>query len=115
MIDELQATMAVIEGYAEHVMDAAAQDDPGLAGMRARMDERRARRGGLADVIARALGMGMKLRQYELGKSWSDAVAADAGVEGLNRVWADPAALPSPAELEAPREWLERVVAAPVA
>ncbi len=90
VIDELQATMAVIEGYAEHVMDAAAQDDPGLAGMRARMDERRARRGGLADVIARALGMGMKLRQYELGKSWSDAVAADAGVEGLNRVWAEP-------------------------
>jgi coenzyme F420 biosynthesis associated uncharacterized protein len=115
VIDELQATMAVIEGYAEHVMDAAAQDDPGLARMRARMDERRARRGGLADVIATALGMGMKLRQYELGKSWSDAVAAEAGVEGLNRVWADRAALPSPAELEAPREWLERVVAAPVA
>ena len=23
--------MAVIEGYAEHVMDAAARDDPGLA------------------------------------------------------------------------------------
>ena len=79
------------------------------------MDERRARRGGLANIIARALGMGMKLRQYELGKSWSDAVATEAGVEGLNRVWAEPAALPSPAELEAPREWLQRVVTAPVA
>jgi coenzyme F420 biosynthesis associated uncharacterized protein len=114
VIEELQAAMAVIEGYAEHVMDAAAQDDPGLAGMRARMDERRSRGRGLADIIARALGMGMKLRQYELGKAWSDAVAADSGIEGLNRVWAEPAALPSPAELEAPREWLARV-AAPVA
>lgn len=108
-IEELQATMAVIEGYAEHVMDAAARDDPGLAEMRARMDERRARRGGLGDMIARALGIGMKLRQYELGKAWCDEVASATGIEGLNRVWAEPAALPSPAELAAPSDWLARV------
>jgi coenzyme F420 biosynthesis associated uncharacterized protein len=100
VLDELQATMAVIEGYAEHVMDAASADDPGLASMRARMDERRERRGGLGDVVARALGLGMKLRQYELGKAWCDAVAADAGIEGLNRVWESPEALPTLAELE---------------
>ena len=113
LLDELQATMAVIEGYAEHVMDAAASDD-GLAAMRDRMDERRARRTGLADMIARALGLGMKLRQYELGKAWSDAVAAEAGIAGLNRVWAEPRALPSLAELEAPDEWLARVAPTPV-
>ena len=109
IVEELQATMAVVEGYAEHVMDAAAADDDGLAGMRARMDDRRARGNGLADVIARALGMGMKLRQYELGKAWSDAVVAESGIAGLNRVWSKPAALPSEAELEAPGEWLERM------
>jgi coenzyme F420 biosynthesis associated uncharacterized protein len=100
VLDDLQATMAVIEGYAEHVMDAASADDEDLARMRARMDERRARRSGLGDMIARALGMGMKLRQYELGKAWCDAVAADSGIEGLNRIWASPDALPSLAELE---------------
>jgi coenzyme F420 biosynthesis associated uncharacterized protein len=112
-IEELQAAMAVIEGYAEHVMDAAARDDPGLAEMRARMDERRARRGGLGDMIARALGMGMKLRQYELGKAWCDEVASATGIEGLNRVWGEPAALPSPAELEAPDDWLARITPVP--
>jgi coenzyme F420 biosynthesis associated uncharacterized protein len=115
VIAELQTAMAVVEGYAEHVMDAAASDDPGLASMRGRMDERRARGRGLGDTIARALGMGMKLRQYELGKAWSDAVAASVGVEGLNRVWSEPAALPSPAELEAPGDWLGRLSAVPVA
>jgi coenzyme F420 biosynthesis associated uncharacterized protein len=110
IVDRLQATMAVVEGHAEHVMDAAAADDDDLAGMRARLDARRARRGGLADMIARALGMGMKLRQYELGKAWSDAVVADAGVEGLNRVWSEPTALPTTAELERPADWLARVV-----
>ena len=114
VIDEVQATMAVIEGYAEHVMDAAAADDPELAGMRSRMDARRARRGGLGEMIARVLGMGMKLRQYELGKAWCDAVVAEAGIEGLDRVWAEPAALPSTAELERPQDWIARVHAAPV-
>jgi coenzyme F420 biosynthesis associated uncharacterized protein len=114
ILDELQATMAVIEGYAEHVMDAAASVDDGLEELRDRMDERRARRSGLGDVIARALGLGMKLRQYELGKAWSDTVAADAGIEGLNRVWEEPAALPSLAELERPADWLARVAPAPV-
>lgn len=109
ILDGVQATMAVIEGYAEHVMDAAAADDDGLAEMRARMDERRAQRTGLADAIARALGMGMKLRQYELGKAWSDAVVAEGGIEALDRVWEEPAALPSLAELEAPGDWLRRV------
>ena len=115
VVDRLQATMAVIEGHAEHVMDAAAADDPGLAGMRSRLDARRARRGGLGEMIARALGMGMKLRQYELGKAWSDEVVAAAGIDGLNRVWSEPATLPSTDELERPREWIARVVETPVA
>ena len=38
----------------------------------------------------------MKLRQYEQGKRFCDAVAAEAGIEGLNRVWESPEALPSP-------------------
>jgi coenzyme F420 biosynthesis associated uncharacterized protein len=109
ILDELQATMAVIEGYAEHVMDAAAAADDGLQGLRARLEERRARRNGLGDLIARALGLGMKLRQYELGKAWSDAVAGEAGVTGLNRVWEEPERLPSLAELERPADWLARV------
>jgi uncharacterized protein (DUF2342 family) len=50
----------------------------------------------------------VKLRQYELGKGFSDAVVANAGIEGLNRVWADPAALPTLDELEHPDGWLER-------
>jgi coenzyme F420 biosynthesis associated uncharacterized protein len=100
ILDELQATMAVIEGYAEHVMDAAAAADDGLAAMRERMDARRARRAGLADTIARALGLEMKLRQYELGKAWADSVVAKDGIEALNRVWESPDSLPSLAELE---------------
>ena len=108
-LDALQATMAVIEGHAEHVMDAAAdQLDPGYARLRIGLEARRANRGGLADVIARLLGMELKLRQYKLGKAFCDTVVREAGVEGLNGVWRSPEALPTTAELERPLDWLRR-------
>jgi coenzyme F420 biosynthesis associated uncharacterized protein len=109
VLDRLQAAMSVIEGHAEHVMDAAAASEPGYGRLRERLDARRARRGGLGEVISRLLGMELKLRQYKLGKAFCDAVAADAGIEGLNAVWADADALPSNEELERPQLWLERV------
>ncbi len=102
--------MSVIEGHAEHVMDAAAgRVDPGYARLRERLEARRASRGGLGDVILRILGLELKLRQYTLGKAFCDTVVADAGIEGLNQVWRAPEALPAPAELEQPQRWLRRV------
>ena len=69
LLDELQAAMSVVEGYAEHVMDAAIEGEPEMADLRRRLQARRDQRGGLADAIARVLGLGMKMRQYELGKA----------------------------------------------
>jgi uncharacterized protein (DUF2342 family) len=59
-------------------------------------------------MIERLLGFDVKLRQYEQGKRWADEVAAAAGIEGLNRVWSSPEALPSADELRHPKQWLER-------
>jgi uncharacterized protein (DUF2342 family) len=50
----------------------------------------------------------VKLRQYEQGKRWADAVAASGGIEALNRVWSAPEALPSADELQHPGQWLKR-------
>jgi coenzyme F420 biosynthesis associated uncharacterized protein len=108
-LDRLQATMSVIEGHAEHVMDAAGQRDPGYARLRGRLEARRASRGGLGEVILRMLGLELKLRQYRLGKAFCDTVVGEAGIEGLNWVWRAPEALPTLAELEQPRGWLGRV------
>ncbi len=110
VMDRMAAVMAVIEGYAEHVMDAASADEPELATMRERMNARRARRTGVADLLARVLGMGAKLRQYELGKRWCDAVVSEAGIEGLDQVWASPGALPTLGELDNANAWIERVL-----
>jgi len=110
-IRRLQAAMTVIEGYSEHVMDAiGAEMDPGYARLRAAAEAQRERRGALDAIVATLLGLGMKLRQYELGKRFADAVVDRAGIEGLNAVWRSPAELPTQEEIERPEQWLARVV-----
>ncbi len=108
-LDRLQATMSVIEGHAEHVMDAAAVElGDDLAELRNRLDRRRARSGGLSALLGRLLGLEAKLRQYEVGKAFCDEVTRSGGTEALVALWESPARLPTLAELEQPRLWLER-------
>jgi coenzyme F420 biosynthesis associated uncharacterized protein len=109
LMDEIQAAMSVIEGYSEHVMDAlAAELIPGHEQLREAMTRRRRSRSAPQRIIERLLGFDVKLRQYEQGKQFADAVAAEAGMEGLNRVWSSPRALPSVRELQHPGMWLDR-------
>jgi coenzyme F420 biosynthesis associated uncharacterized protein len=108
-LERMQATMAVLEGHAEHVMDAVgAPLLPSLPKLRAALEERRRSQSAPARLLARLLGLEMKLRQYEQGKRFCDAVVREAGVPALNRVWSGPELLPSNAELDAPHRWLER-------
>lgn len=116
LMTRIQAAMAVVEGYSEHVMDVIARDTiPDHEKLRAAMDARRRSRSAPQRIVERLLGFDIKLRQYELGKRFCDAVVAAAGIEGLNRVWESPAALPTPEELDAPEAWLERIGPAPAA
>ncbi len=110
LMSRLQSTMAVIEGYSEHVMDAVA---PRLVseheGLREAMERRRGTRSAPERVLSRLLGLDMKMRQYEQGGRFCDAVVAEHGIEGLNRVWESPAALPNLTELKRPETWSARV------
>ncbi|MDX6642324.1 MAG: hypothetical protein QOD76_286 [Solirubrobacteraceae bacterium] len=109
LLDQVQAVMAVIEGYAEHVMDAVGADLlPSLPRLRSALEHRRASRSRSARLLARIFGLDLKLRQYETGKRFCDAVAEEGGVDALNRVWRAPEALPSLRELEDPSAWVRR-------
>jgi coenzyme F420 biosynthesis associated uncharacterized protein len=108
-LDAMQAFMAVLEGYAEHVMDVVgAEILPDLPRLRGAMDRRRRDRTGLLRIFEKLIGMDLKLRQYEQGKQFCDAVAARGGIVALNRVWQAPAQMPTLAELGDPDAWLAR-------
>lgn len=109
-LDRIQALMSLVEGHAEHVMDAvgvALVDD--LAALRGAMDERRATRTTMVQAfLGRILGLEAKLRQYGDGKAFCDAVVAQAGPTALRRAFDGPDAAPTVAELGDPAAWLAR-------
>ena len=116
IMERIQSAMAVVEGYSEHVMDAVGADVlPKYAGLREAMEARRRSRSAPERVLLRLLGLDQKLKQYELGKRFCDTVAAEGGIETLNKVWNAPTALPTAFELEAPKGWIGRLEADPVA
>ncbi len=112
-LDRVQAVMAVIEGHAEHVMDAVAPDLlPSLPKLREALDRRRKSQSGLSRLVARLLGLDLKLRQYEQGKIFCDAVVRERGAAALHHVFSSPEALPSLAEIKDPQAWLARTMPA---
>ena len=112
LLDRIQASMAMVEGHAEHLMDALAPDlVPEHAGLREAMTRRRANRSAPERILMRLLGMDLKMRQYELGRDFCTAVAAEGGIDLVNRAWADAESLPTLAELEHPPAWIARMSA----
>jgi uncharacterized protein (DUF2342 family) len=72
------------------------------------MQRRRRSRSAPERLLQKLLGMDMKMRQYEEGKAFCDAVVADRDIATLNRVWQGPEALPTTAELRNHAAWLAR-------
>ncbi len=112
-LDRVQAVMAVIEGHAEHVMDAVAPDLlPSLPRLRAALDRRRRSQSGLSRLLGRLLGLELKLRQYEQGKYFCDAIVRERGSGALHHVFSAPEVLPTLDELRDPHMWLARAMPA---
>jgi coenzyme F420 biosynthesis associated uncharacterized protein len=110
LMGTIQASMAVVEGYSEHVMDAlGSRLLSSWDGLRGAMERRRRSRSAPERLIERLLGLNLKLRQYELGRAFCNAIAEHGGMEALGAVWGSPEALPTMVELEHPQRWLQRV------
>ena len=110
ILDSVQAAMSVIEGYSELVMDALGEQVlPHYEGLRVAMERRRSNRSAPERVLQRLLGLEMKMRQYQQGRSFCDAVHDAGGMELLNKVWEAPEALPTIEEIESPDHWIARI------
>jgi coenzyme F420 biosynthesis associated uncharacterized protein len=109
LLERVQATMALVEGHAEWTMDAAARDVlPSLDRLRAALDARRRDRSPALRLLDQILGLELKLRQYQEGRAFCDAVVAQAGVATLHEAWRSPEDAPTVAELRDPGLWLAR-------
>jgi coenzyme F420 biosynthesis associated uncharacterized protein len=109
LLDRVQAIMALVEGHAEWTMDAAAHEViPSLDTLRAALDARRRERSPALRLLDRLLGLELKLRQYQEGRAFCDAVVAAAGIAAMHGAWRSPEDAPTTAELRDPSLWLSR-------
>lgn len=111
-LDRLLMLGTLLEGHADHVMDAVGPAAvPSVATIRRRFDERRLRRQPPLQRLLRALlGIDAKLSQYTRGKAFVDQVVDRVGMDRFNAIWTGPDTLPLSDEIEEPQRWIDRVL-----
>jgi coenzyme F420 biosynthesis associated uncharacterized protein len=111
-LDQLLVLGTLLEGHADHIMDAVGPAVvPSVATIRRRFDERRSRHQPPLQRILRALlGIDAKMAQYTRGKAFVDHVVGKVGMERFNTVWSGPQTLPRPTEIDEPQRWIDRVL-----
>jgi len=111
-LDQLLVLGTLLEGHADHVMDAVGPAVvPTVSTIRRRFDERRKRKQPPLQRIVRALlGFDAKLSQYTRGKAFVDHVVGRVGMARFNAVWSTAETLPLPTEIDEPQRWIDRVL-----
>ena len=71
------------------------------------LQARRNARGATA-VIQRLLGLELKMKQYEVGEAFIDAIEREAGFHAIDPAWQSPELLPTLEELVEPDELARR-------
>lgn len=104
-LDELSATMTLLEGHADFVADTVgASHIPTVRKLRAAFA-----RTGRSSALARVLPLTDKGAQYRDGLRFCRKVAARTGAAGLAAAFDAPENLPRPAEIRDPQTWIRRV------
>jgi putative hydrolase len=110
LLPQLEALVAVIVGYVDHVMDSIGG---GLIGTYSMLTEAlRRRRVEVAPsdrFVERLFGLELTQPQYDRGEAFVEGVVERAGDVGLARLWESERTLPTPSEVDAPGLWLARI------
>lgn len=110
ILDRVTGVMSLLEGHADVVMDGVGPTViPTVADIRRKFTRRRAGVGVVDKLLRRLLGMDAKMAQYRDGAHFVRTVVDKVGMADFNAVFAEPANLPSKAEIHDPRAWITRV------
>ena len=110
LLAELQRFAAVLEGYADVVIDTI---DTHNTANHSRIEEalrrHRVERGAAADFVDTMLGLQLGRDEYEQGQTFCAGVIERGGIEALNRLWERESHLPTAPEFAAPGLWMARI------
>ncbi|HJR26847.1 MAG TPA: zinc-dependent metalloprotease [Acidimicrobiales bacterium] len=106
----LEALVAVVVGVVDHVLDVVGGKLISTYPMLTEALRRRRVEAGEADrFVERLFGLELGQATYDRGTTFVQGVLERAGDDGLRRLWAEAANLPTPAEVDAPGLWLARI------
>jgi coenzyme F420 biosynthesis associated uncharacterized protein len=109
IVDRVQATMTVLEGHGEFVMDQlGARLVPGHQHLHDTLRARRNSPGAVDRLIQQLLGFRQKLDQYAMGERFVRRLFDRGGMDAVNQVFAAPDALPTLDEVRDPDRYLAR-------
>jgi coenzyme F420 biosynthesis associated uncharacterized protein len=110
LMRRLQATMTLVEGYSNLVMDVVGRELlPSFDQLEKAHESRSSRRTALEQLFWRVTGLGVKLRQYEVGERFCVAVYRAHGIDTLNLAWQSAEHMPRLDEFDRPDSWYRRV------
>lgn len=110
LIPQLDAIVAVIVGYVDHVMDRIGTSLVSEYGrITEAMRRRRVETGDADRFVERLFGLTLTQERYDRAAAFIDGVVERGGFDALEPLWRDERFLPTPAEVDAPGLWLARI------
>jgi len=110
LMPRIQASVAVIEGYVDVVLDRiGGRLISDYAQVTEALRRRRVEFGPEARFVERIFGLELSQATFDRGAAFVEGLVERAGAEVLQVLWSSAETLPTPAELDAPGLWLARV------
>jgi coenzyme F420 biosynthesis associated uncharacterized protein len=110
LFSQMQATMAIVEGYSNHVMNVIGRQVlPGFDQISRQFEKRQREKTIAEQIFLRLTGLDMKLEQYRMGEAFIDHVVARHGHDLAKRVWDGPEQMPTLDEVKNPDKWIARM------
>ncbi len=99
----LETLLALVEGWVDHVVDAAAAPHlPAAAALRETVRRRRAAGGPAEQTFASLVGLELRPRRLREAATLWTALRDERGAGGRDEVWSHPDLLPTPDDLDDP-------------
>lgn len=108
--ERISAIVCALEGWVDHVMDSVGTSLIGSYGpLTEALRRRRVEREEGERYVDVLFGMALDRETFSRGSAFVSGVVDREGEDALVRLWSRPEHLPTPAEIDAPGLWLERI------
>jgi len=107
-LSRLETVLALVEGWVDHVVDAAAAPLPSAVALREVVRRRRAAGGPAEHTLSSLVGLELRPRRLRDASTLWAAIEESRGVEGRDAVWAHPDLLPGAEDLDDPAGYAGR-------